>query len=103
MLDTINRQKLFFISLIGIVVVSLVMITTYAYQTLQVEYKDNSKEDLTVNAGVLDVTYTKTKTIEINNMPLLPNYKTADYLEFTLDNTKSTSNVAYNITYRIFK
>lgn len=98
MLDTINRQKLFFISLIGIVVVSLVMITTYAYQTLQVEYKDNSKEDLTVNAGVLDVTYTKTKTIEINNMPLLPNYKTADYLEFTLDNTKSTSNVAYNIT-----
>ena len=46
MKNTLKKQKLFFISLIGLVVVSLVMGTTYAYQTLQVEYAEGSSSNL---------------------------------------------------------
>ena len=113
MKDIIKNQKLFFISLIGIVVVSLVMGTTYAYQTLQVDYEEGSSSNLGGNGlqtPKLEVNFNVTckegKTcdeendnynrINLTNMPLLPDYKTADYTEFTLNNN-STSDVAYKI------
>lgn len=95
MKDIIKNQKLFFISLIGIVVVSLSLISTYAYQSLQVEYK--GKEDLLVKAGVLDVSYTSTRRINLKNMPLSTNYINNDYTEFIIDNTNSTNDVSYKI------
>lgn len=67
--DTIKKQGLFIFSLIGILIVSLVLVTTFAYQTLQVEYKENSKEDLNLKVGTLDVSFTSTRRINANNMP----------------------------------
>jgi len=94
--------------------------TTYAYQTLQVEYTEGSSSNLGgdgLQTPKLEVNFNVTckegKTcdenndnynrINLTNMPLLPDYKTADYTEFTLTNN-STSDVAYkinltNITY----
>lgn len=95
MKDIIKNQKLFFISLIGIVVVSLSLISTYAYQSLQVEYK--GKEELLVKAGVLDVSFTSTRRINLKNMPLSTNYINNDYTEFIIDNTNSTNDVSYKI------
>lgn len=95
MRDMIKNQKLFFISLIGIVVVSLSLISTYAYQSLQVEYK--GKEELLVKAGVLDVSFTSTRRINLKNMPLSTNYINNDYTEFIIDNTNSTNDVSYKI------
>lgn len=95
MKDIIKNQKLFFISLIGIVVVSLSLISTYAYQSLQVEYK--GKEELLVKAGVLDVSFTSTRRINLKNMPLSTNYINNDYTEFIIDNTNSTNEVSYKI------
>lgn len=95
MKDMIKNQKLFFISLIGIVVVSLSLISTYAYQSLQVEYK--GKEELLVKAGVLDVSFTSTRRINLKNMPLSTNYINNDYTEFIIDNTNSTNDVSYKI------
>ena len=97
LLDKISKQTLFFISLIGIVVVSLIMVTTFAYQTLQVEYTSDSKKNLTVNAGVLDVSFVVTNRINDNNIPFLDDYKTANYSEFTIDNTKSSEDASYKI------
>lgn len=98
MQNIIKNQYLFFVSLIGIVLVSSVMATTYAYQTLRVDYVSGSKEDLTITSGVLDVSFDITNRIDIKNMPLLPSYKTSDYIEFVIDNTKSTSEVGYRIS-----
>lgn len=95
--DTIKKQGLFIFSLIGIVIVSLVLVTTFAYQTLQVEYKENSKEDLNLKVGTLDVSFTSTRRINTNNMPLLTDYKTADYTEFIINNEKSTEDSMYLI------
>lgn len=95
MKDIIKNQKLFFISLIGIVVVSLSLISTYAYQSLQVEYR--GKEELLVKAGVLDVSFTSTRRINLKNMPLTTNYINNDYTEFIIDNTSSTNDVSYKI------
>lgn len=95
MKDMIKNQKLFFISLIGIVVVSLSLISTYAYQSLQVEYK--GKEELLVKAGVLDVSFTSTRRINLKNMPLSTKYINNDYTEFIIDNTNSTNDVSYKI------
>ena len=95
MKDIIKNQKLFFISLTGIVVVSLSLISTYAYQSLQVEYK--GKEELLVKAGVLDVSFTSTRRINLKNMPLSTNYINNDYTEFIIDNTNSTNDVSYKI------
>lgn len=95
--DTIKKQGLFIFSLIGIVVVSLVLVTTFAYQTLQVEYKENSKEDLNLKVGTLDVSFISTRRINANNMPLLTDYKTADYTEFIINNEKSTEDTMYLI------
>lgn len=95
MKDIIKNQKLFFISLIGIVVVSLSLISTYAYQSLQVEYR--GKEELLVKAGVLDVKFTSTRRINLKNMPLSTNYINNDYTEFIIDNTNSTNDVSYKI------
>lgn len=97
LLDKISKQTLFFISLIGIVVVSLIMVTTFAYQTLQVEYTSDSNKNLTVNAGVLDVSFVVTNRINDNNIPFIDDYKTANYSEFTVDNTKSSEDAAYKI------
>lgn len=95
MRDMIKNQKLFFISLIGIVVVSLSLISTYAYQSLQIEYK--GKKELLVKAGVLDVSFTSTRRINLKNMPLSTNYINNDYTEFIIDNTNSTNDVSYKI------
>ena len=97
LLDKISKQTLFFISLIGIVVVSLTMLTTFAYQSLQTEYTSDSKKNLTVNAGVLDVSFAVSNRINETNLRLLDNYKTASYSEFTIDNTKSSEDAAYKI------
>ena len=98
MKNVIKNQKLFFISLIGIIVVSSILIYTYAYQSLQVVYKSGSKEKLTVNAGVLDVTFTVTNRLNITSMPLLSSYKSAEYSEFTISNTKSSDDAAYKVS-----
>ena len=98
MKNMIKNQTLFFISLIGIIVVSSIMLTTYAYQTLRVDYVSGSKNDVSVSSGVLDVNFVISNKIDIKNMPLLPSYKTADFIEFDLDNTKSSSKVAYMIS-----
>ena len=97
LLNKISKQTLFFISLIGIVVVSLTMLTTFAYQSLQTEYTSDSKKGLTVNAGVLDVSFAVSNRINETNLRLLDNYKTASYSEFTIDNTKSSEDAAYKI------
>ena len=98
MKNVIKNQKLFFISLIGIIVVSSILIYTYAYQSLQVVYKSGSKEKLTVNAGVLDVTFAVTNRLNIASMPLLSSYKSAEYSEFTISNTKSSDDAAYKVS-----
>ena len=91
MRSMIKNQYLFFVSLIGIVIVSSIMVTTYAYQTLRVDYVSGSKEDVGVSSGVLEVSFKISSKIDIESMPLLPSYKTADYIEFEIDNTKSSS------------
>ena len=48
-----RRQILFFVSLIGIIIVILIMGTTYAYQTLQVDYKDGSDKEAIFNVTVV--------------------------------------------------
>ena len=93
----IKNQKLLFISLIGIVIVSLSLMTTFAYQTLNVNIKEGSSDKLSVKAGVLDVSFTTTNRININNMPLLSSYETASYMEFTVDNSNSTEDVKYKL------
>ena len=98
MQNIIKNQYLFFVSLIGIVVVSSIMATTYAYQTLRVDYVSGSKEDIGVTSGVLDVSFTVSSSIDIKSMPLLPSYKTSDYIEFVVDNTNSSSEVGYKIS-----
>lgn len=98
MKETIKRQRLFFISLIGIVAVSLILGTTFAYQTMQIEKTESSSTDMTINVAKLNVSYEKTNTINIENIPLLPDYKTADYLEFTIKTNDTTHDVAYQIT-----
>jgi len=91
-----GRRILFFVSLIGIVVVTLIMGTTYAYQTLNVEYK-REKEETIVEAGKLNITYENTSNINLKNMTFLPDYKTADYTEFTLKTNDTSYDVAYQI------
>ena len=98
MKDTLKRQRLFFVSLVGIVVVSLMMSVTYAYQTIIVEKTEGSDSDVTINVGVLDVTFKNTtEAINIKNLSLIKDYTLGDYTEFTLDNTKSSSDATYSI------
>jgi len=96
MKDTLKKQKLFFISLIGLVVVSLVMGTTYAYQTLIMN--ETEEREVSIKSGVLDVKFERTNLINNTNMPLLPSYNYADYTEFTIDNTNSTEDVVFKIS-----
>ena len=114
MLDKIANQKLFFISLIGIVVTSMILTTTFAYQSIRVNYSEGSDSELGVSAGVLDVKYCrddrcldpdntdkseeKYNKIDVNNLSFLPDYKTASYVEFVVDNRSSSDDVAYMIT-----
>lgn len=98
MLDNKRRQILFFVSLIGIVVVSTILLTTYAYQSVQVEYKDGSDNELTVTVGNLDVTYASSNVLNLTSLPLLSSYEMADYTEFTVSNTESTDKVAYSLS-----
>lgn len=98
MLDTLKKQKLFFIALIGIVVVSLTLTATFAYQSLSVEEKEGSDTGMTINVGTLDVSFQKTNKINVTNMQLLSGYETADYVEFIVDNTRSTDDIAYQIS-----
>lgn len=98
MKETIKKQRLFFISLIGIVIVSLAMSLTYAYQTVQIDKIDGADTDLTIDVGLVDVTFKKTTdSINLTNMPLLKDYKSADYVELEIDNQNSTANVAYQL------
>ena len=97
MKSIIKNQKLFFISLIGIVIVSGILLTTFAYQTLQVEYKSGSKEKLTVTSGVLNVSFNVTNRINMTNMPLVTSYKNGSYSEFTINNSKSDADVSYKV------
>ena len=92
-----KRQVLFFVSLIGIVVTSIVMGTTYAYQTLIVDYKEESNNIVEINSGKLNISYERTNKININNMTILPDYKTADYTEFTIKSNDTSYDVAYQI------
>ena len=92
-----RRQTLFFVSLIGIITVILIMGTTYAYQTLQVEYENGSDNDMVLDVGKLNVSFEKTNVIEFSNMPILPDYKTVDYTEFTIKTNDTTSDIAYEI------
>ena len=98
MKDTLKRQRLFFISLVGIVVVSLMMSVTYAYQTINVRKTEGSSDTLAVKGGLLDVSIeNQSDAINITNMPLLNSYESADYYEFTINNKNSTGNVMYQI------
>ena len=78
MLDKISNQKLFFISLIGIVVTSLILTTTFAYQSIRVNYSEGSDSDLAIEAGKLDVKYCRNDECvspdesENNNLGNLP-------------------------------
>ena len=94
---TIKKQRLFFIALIGIVVISLSLMTTFAFQTLSVEVKKNSSENLNVKAGVLDVSFSVSRRINLNNIPLLNDYRLSNYTEFTVDNANSSEDVKYMI------
>ena len=96
MKNTLKKQKLFFISLIGLVVVSLVMGTTYAYQTLIMN--ETEEREVSIKSGVLDIKFERTNLINNTNMPLLPSYNYADYTEFTIDNTNSTEDVVFKIS-----
>lgn len=111
MKNIIKNQRLFFISLIGIVVVSLTMTATYAYQTIQIDKTEGSDTEIKINVGKLDVSFTLNckegeicdanndnyNRINITNIPLLPDYKTADYTEFTIDNNNSSADVLYQL------
>jgi len=92
-----NRQILFFVSLIGIIVVTLIMGTTYAYQTVVTEYKEGSDRNMVIEVGKLNVSYENTNRINLTNMTLLPDYKTADYTEFTIKTNDTSHDVAYQI------
>ena len=98
MKELLKKQKLFFISLAGIVIISMALMTTFAYQTLSVDIKDGSSDELAVKAGVLDVSFAVSRRISIKNMPLIDDYVLADYTEFTVDNTKSTEDVYYKVS-----
>ena len=93
---------LFFVSLIGIVITSLMLVTTYAYQTVQTKYEEGANNNLGGDTGIqvgnLEINYTSSNKIELTNIPFLPDYKSAEYTEFTIDNTKSTDDVGYNIS-----
>ena len=67
MKDIIKRQHIFVFALIGIVVVSLALMTTFAYQTLGVELKNGSSDEVTLKSGVLDVSFTTTRRINLSN------------------------------------
>lgn len=95
MKETLKKQRLFFISLVGIVVVSLIMGTTFAYQTIMMN--ESEHRNIVLQAGVLDVSFETTNVIENTNMPLLSDYTKADYLEFTVDNTKSNADAAFKV------
>ena len=97
MKDILKRQRIFFISLIGIVVVSLALVSTFAYQTLGVYVKDGSSDEFKIKAGVLDVNFTTNRRINLSNMSLLNEYKSSDYTELVIDNSNSTEDVVYNI------
>jgi len=92
-----SRRIMFFVSLIGIIIVTLVMGTTFAYQTLVVDYKEGSDNDTIVEAGKLNVSYENNNKIDLKNMTLLPDYKTADYTEFTIRTNDTSYDVAYQI------
>ncbi len=94
---SVKRQALFIISLIGIVLTSLTLATTYAYQSTRVDYDENSDRSITVNSGVLDVNFTTSNYVNTDNMPLLKDFLSADYIEFTLDNKKSNVDVSFFI------
>ncbi len=93
----IKRQKLFFFSLTGIVVVSLIMMTSFAYQRVQVKYNSNSNNGITLKSGVLDVSFESSEYISSKNMPLLKDYKNGEYSEFKIDNSNSTEDVSFYI------
>ena len=71
--------------------------TTFAYQSLQTEYKSGSNKDVVVNSGVLDVSFTVSNRINNANMKLYSSYKASDYSEFSIDNTKSNADALYKI------
>ena len=97
MKNTLKKQRLFFISLIGIVVISLSLMTTFAFQTLGVEKKNNSNDEFNIKSSVLDVSFLVDNRINLKNMPLVSDYKFSNYIAFTIDNTKSTEDVKYLI------
>lgn len=96
-MKTIKRQALFIFSLIGIVIVSLAMMTTYAYQSTRVDYDEDAFQGLSVQSGVLDVNYVNNDRINVDNMPLLNDYMSGYYTEFTIDNSKSDNDVSFYI------
>ncbi|MBQ3021201.1 MAG: hypothetical protein IJD92_03150 [Bacilli bacterium] len=96
MKDTIKRQSMIIISIIGIVVVSLIMGLTYAYQSVNVTYSEGSDDDLTVKAGVLDVSFVASSRINETNLELMNDYTNAKYSEFTV-----TNNSSYYVSYYI--
>ena len=115
MLDKIANQKLFFISLIGIVVTSMILTTTFAYQSLGYTESAGANSNVAIEAGKLYVKYCRNddcvtyededdrekynyNKIDVENLSFLPDYKTASYVEFVVDNTSSTDDVAYMIT-----
>ena len=111
MLDKISNQKLFFISLIGIVVTSMILTTTFAYQSIRVNYSEGADSEVSINAGTLDVKYCRNdecvdpnesennyNKISVDNLSFLPDYKTASYVEFVVDNRSSSDDVAYMIS-----
>lgn len=111
MLDKISNQKLFFISLIGIVVTSMILTTTFAYQSLGYTEAGGANSNVAIEAGKLDVKYCRNdecvdpnesennyNKISVDNLSFLPDYKTASYVEFVVDNTSSSDDVAYMIS-----
>ena len=94
--NIIKNGRLFFISLLLLVVISVTLLTSFAYQTLNVSLKEGTDE-LKIKSGVLDVNFNATRRIDINNVSLVNNYYLANYIEFDIDNTKSTESVLYKV------
>ena len=92
----IKRGRIFFISLLALVVISVTLMTTFAFQTMNVSIKKGTDE-LKVKAGILDVDYTSIERINMKNVALVKSYKLGDYTEFKVGNTKSTESVVYKI------
>ena len=97
MKEMIKKQKILFLSLFFLVVISIALMTTFAYQTLSVNKKAGSTDEVTIKAGVLDVTFTSSRRIDIKNLPLTNDYYENNYIEFIVDNTNSTEDVQYKI------